>query len=423
MRIAVIGSGIAGLGAAWALQREHEVVVFEADTRPGGHAHTVDAQGVAVDTGFIVYNEATYPHFTRLLTALGVHTSPSDMSFAFSLDGALEYRGSLRGMLADPRNMLRRRFRTMVRDISRFRSDGETLLATAGDRPLGDVLTDAGFGPGFVDDYLLPMAAAIWSARIGEIRGYPAASFLRFFANHGLIRISDRPQWRTITGGSRSYVDRMVASLDVRLGHAVVGLDRSDDVAVLTSHGSETFDHVVLATHTDQTLDLIGSDATAAEREILGSIRYEDNIAVLHTDRSLMPRRRAAWASWNYLTEVADREHRRASVTYWMNSLQPLATSTEIFVSLNPIRRPEGVLGSWTYAHPQFDLEAIVAQRRLGEIQGHNRTWFAGAWAGCGFHEDGLQSGLNVAAALGSPAPWHDAVVPVSSAPPIPVHS
>lgn len=419
MRIAVIGSGVAGLGAAWALSRRHDVVVFEADERPGGHAHTVEVGGTAVDTGFIVYNEATYPHFTRLLEELDIETSPSDMSFSFSLDGALEYRGSLRGMLADPRNLLRRRYRRMIGDILRFRREGEQMLANAGDAALGDVLAATGFSDGFTDDYLLPMAAAIWSARVHEVRRYPAASFLRFFANHGLIRIDDRPQWRTITGGSRSYVERIVSGLeDVRLGSPVRSIRRRTGAVEVTGEDhTEVVDHVVLATHTDQALAILGDSATPEERSVLGSIRYEENEAVLHDDATLMPARRSAWASWNYLTEVADREHRRASVTYWMNNLQPLGDAPDLFVSLNPVRRPRGILGSWSYAHPQFDAAAVAAQRRLPGIQGSWNTWFAGAWAGFGFHEDGLQAGLNVAAALGSPAPWHETVTPVSSAP------
>ncbi|MDX1690905.1 MAG: FAD-dependent oxidoreductase [Acidimicrobiia bacterium] len=422
MDIAVVGSGVSGLGAAWALARTHSVTLYEADDRPGGHAHTVDVAGFAVDTGFIVYNEATYPHFTRLLDALDVPTAPSDMSFSFSLDGDVEYRGSLGGMLAAPRNLLARRYRSMLRDIVRFRREGEMLLATAGTASLGEVLRSEGYSAGFAEDYLLPMAAAIWSARIGEIRAYPAASFLRFFANHGLIRITDRPRWRTVAGGSRTYVERIAAGLDdVRLSTPVRAVDRAGDgVTVVSDRGRDVFDHVVLATHTDQALRLLGTGASPEESAVLGAIRYEPNRAVLHSDPSLMPRRRRVWASWNYLADRGDRERRRASVTYWMNRLQPLdEAAPQLFVSLNPPRMPERVHGSWDYAHPQFDEAALSAQQRLADIQGRRRTWFAGAWAGYGFHEDGLQAGLNVAAALGSPAPWHDAVVPVSSAPAI----
>lgn len=421
MDIAVIGSGIAGLGAAWSLARANRVTLLEADDRPGGHAHTVDVAGTAVDTGFIVYNESTYPHFTRLLAALDVATSPSDMSFSFSNDRGLEYRGSLRGMLADPRNLFRRRYRSMLRDIGRFRRDGEAMLGAAGETELGTLMSEHGFSDAFTEDYLLPMAAAIWSARIGEVRRYPAASFLRFFANHGLIRIDDRPQWRTVTGGSRTYVERITASLDrVRLGARVDAVRRSDrGVEVTVGGATAAYDHVVIATHTDQALEILGDDASPAERKVLGAIRYEENEAVLHADRALMPRRRAAWASWNYLTRDSDREDRQASVTYWMNNLQPLDRPDDLFVSLNPITPPDRVLGRWRYAHPQFDSAAIAAQRRLPSIQGERHTWFAGAWAGYGFHEDGLQAGLNVAAALGSPAPWQGAVTPVSSAPAI----
>ncbi len=429
MKIAVVGTGISGLSAAWALAPDHDVTVYEARERLGGHANTVDVaseHGVtAVDTGFIVYNERTYPHLTRLFAALDVPTAESDMSFAFSVDRHLEYGGSLRGLLARPASLLSRRYRRMVTDILRFRRDGDRLIREAGSRTVTDLLADEGYGEGFVDDYLLPMAAAIWSSRPGDILGFPASSFLAFFRNHGLIDFTDRPQWRTVVGGSREYVDRIALSTgaDFRLSSPVERIVRSASGAeILTATGSDVFDQVVLATHSDQALRLLGDDATHDERRILGALPYTMNRAVLHTDDQLMPRRRSVWSSWNYVTGSEGHRTRQASVTYWMNRLQNLDTEGQIFVSLNPLIEPDPAktLGSFDYAHPLFDAAAVAAQARSGEIQGVRRTWFAGAYLGYGFHEDGAQSGFNVAAALGSPAPWHDDIVPVSPVPAVP---
>jgi predicted NAD/FAD-binding protein len=428
MKIAVIGSGIAGLGAAWALSQHHDVTVYERDSRPGGHANTVDVSfgetDIAVDTGFIVYNEPTYPHLTNLFAELGVETKPSDMSFAFAR-GDLEYAGSLAGLLARPSQLRSARYRGMIRDILRFRRIGTELLERAPDRSLGDTLDAGGFGPGFRDDYIVPMAAAIWSARRNEILEFPAASFLRFFRNHGLIRISDRPPWRTVAGGSRTYVNKLVDQLGdrLRLATGVTRLDRNEThVEVETRVDSERFDHVVLAVHSDQALGILGDHATDAERDVLKHIRYEPNEAILHSDPALMPNSRRVWSSWNYVT-TSDRDgSERASVTYWMNRLQSIDPAYPLFVSLNPTIRPNPDLvhRTFSYAHPQFDGEAIEAQANIAAMQGVHRTWFAGAWCGYGFHEDGLQSGLNVAAALGSPARWHDSVMPVSSSPAVP---
>ncbi|NNF63793.1 MAG: NAD(P)-binding protein [Acidimicrobiia bacterium] len=423
--MAVIGAGISGLGASWALSRAHRVVLYEARNRLGGHSHTVDvptADGpVPVDTGFIVYNEVTYPHLTRLFETLDVPTSPSDMSFSVSIDGGVEYGGSARGLLAHPRNLLRRSYRDMLQDIWRFRRLGPQLLASADRSSIGDLLDAHGFSPAFVDDYLVPMMGAIWSTSGSDIRRYPAEPMLRFLTNHGLIHVTGRPRWRTVTGGSRQYVQRLSHAIDgdIRLGSPVRAIRRDHSgVEIDTSGGTEAFDQVVIAAHSDQTLRMLGDAATQQELSALSAIRYQPNVAVLHSDASLMPRSKAAWTSWNAMAS-AEGFDQRTSVTYWMNRLQPLTTERAMFVTLNPIVEPDPALthGSFEYSHPQFDAAAVSAQHQLAALQGSNRTWFAGAYMGYGFHEDGLQSGLNVAAALGSPAPWHHDVVPMSSAP------
>lgn len=427
MKIAIVGGGIAGLGAAWALNQNHDISLFEANEWLGGHAHTVDVKApegtVPVDTGFLVYNEQTYPHLTRLFDHLRVATRPSDMSFSFSLEGGLEYAGSGMGLFAQRRNLLNAGHWRMVGDIARFRKRGAEMLAEAGDEPVADLLARFGFSAEFADNYLLPMAAAIWSSRMRDIRRFPAKAFLEFFSNHGLISITDRPQWRTVDRGSRRYVEKLTASFAdrIHLNRPIVAVHRHfDGVRLRTIDDTVAeFDHVVFAAHSDQTLAVLGSTATPIERIVLGAIRYEHNRVVLHRDPRLMPRTRRAWSSWNYSTTESAREGRQASVTYWLNRLQSLPTRQQIFVSLNPIREPDPalVIDEYGYAHPQFDAAARAAQQRIPAQQGTNRTWFAGAYLGYGFHEDGLQSGLNVAAALGSPAPWHREVSPVSSAP------
>ncbi|MGB7861296.1 MAG: FAD-dependent oxidoreductase [Acidimicrobiia bacterium] len=424
-RIAIVGSGIAGLGAAWALQSSNEVVVYEADSRIGGHSNTVDvptSEGVtSVDTGFIVYNEVTYPNLTRLFETLNVPTEFSDMSFAFSMDGRLEYAASLGGVLAQPSNLLRTRFRAMLRDIGRFRRTGAELSPTDHET-VDDLFSRHGFSAGFREDYLYPMAGAIWSAGRAEIGSYPAQSILEFLANHGLIEIVGRPRWKTVTGGSRSYVERLTAGFrdNIRLETPVTGITRDrGQVEVHSREGSEVFDHVVLATHSDQAIEILGPGVTQRERDLLAAIPYQDNVAFLHSDPALMPTRRRVWSSWNALAASDLGDAGVASVTYWMNRLQNLDTRVPLFVSLNPLHEPKSELvhATFSYVHPQFGTKAIPAQRGIAEIQGLNNTWFAGAYLGYGFHEDGLQSGLNVAAALGSPAPWHGSFAPMSSAP------
>jgi len=410
-RVAVIGTGIAGLSAAWLLSRAVDVTVYEQAGRLGGHSHTVEAGGIPVDMGFIVYNEATYPNLVALFRHLDVETCASDMSFAVSMGGGrLEYSGSdLRGLLAQPTNLLRPRFWSMLRDLMRFyreaRSDAASLERDL--VSLDAYLASRGYGAGFVQDHLLPMAAAIWSTPTAEVGAYPAAAFIRFCENHGLLQISNRPVWRTVVGGSQAYVQRLSAPFAhaVRLGCGVVAVRRDAlGVVVRASDGSvERYDEVVIATHAPQALAML-EDPSDSETALLGALRTAPNRVVLHRDTRLMPRRRAAWASWNYIG-AADG---RLCVTYWMDRLQALpAGSGPHFVTLNPTVEPREILHEATFAHPQFDAAAIRAQRALWSLQGTGRTWYCGAWFGSGFHEDGLQAGLAVAEHLGDVRrPW-----------------
>lgn len=427
-RIAIIGTGISGLGAAWALHRTNDIVVYESSGRVGGHSNTVDVETthgrIAVDTGFIVYNEVTYPHLTTLFRTLGVATEASDMSFSFSRDRTFEYGASLGGVLGGPRNLLQPRFRRMLFDINRFRRIGSQLEPFDGET-IESLLRRNGFSAGFLEDYLLPMTGAIWSTHHNEIGAFPARSILQFLTNHGLVEIVGRPSWRTVSGGSRAYVAKLSEPFAdrIRLDSPVRRVVRTGaDVVVETAAGADTFDDVILATHSDQALRILGSDASERERTLLAAIPYEPNVAYLHSDLDLMPRRRSAWSSWNSMAWTDGGSSRVASVTYWMNRLQNLDPRTPLFVSLNPGREPNPALvhRRIEYAHPMFDGAAVAAQREIATIQGSNNTWFAGAYLGYGFHEDGLQSGFNVAAALGSAPSWYYDVEPKSSAlPPI----
>lgn len=418
MRIAVIGAGIAGNSAAWALSDKHEVVLYEKRTRPGGHSATVDIDydgtPISVDTGFIVYNELNYPNFTALLGHLGVATKASDMSFALSADnGRKEWSGqSLNTVFAQRSNVASPSFLWMLREIFRFNK--QAVLDLACGRlcgiSLGQYLDQNRYSKSFIQDYLMPMGAAIWSTPLDEMRDYPAESFVAFFDNHRLVSL-DRPQWRTIAGGSRGYVERLIAPLagQIRLGAQVTGI-RRDNGQVHVSDilgGRDTFDHVILASHTDQSLAML-EDASNDEHAILGSIKYRPNEVYLHRDHKLMPKRKRVWSSWNYMACSEQDAARDVTVSYWMNRLQGIDDDKQVFVTLNPPVAPDEnkTFANFTYDHPQFDAAALSAKLGLDSIQGKRNTWYCGAWVGNGFHEDGLTAGLSVARALGASLPW-----------------
>jgi predicted NAD/FAD-binding protein len=415
--IAVIGAGISGLSAAWLLSRRHRVTLYEAAARLGGHSLTAEAPSAGgpapVDMGFIVYNEANYPNLVALFAYLGVPTRPTDMGFAVSLeDGALEYGGdNVFTLFAQWRNLVRPRFWSMLADLVRFYRDAPTHACAleSGLTSLGDYLNAQGYGRAFQNDHLLPQAAAIWSTPLKDIRDYPAAAFIRFCENHGLLKLINRPVWRTVEGGSRAYVARLAAALAgrTRLGRAVVDVRRTGKgVLVRDTAGTlQSYDDVVIATHADQGLALL-RDAGPRERALLGAFSYKRNLAILHSDANLMPRRRATWSAWNY---VGARGGDELCVTYWMNRLQNLPDTHPLFVTLNPTRPvdPAGIVRTETFEHPQFDAAAMRAQRELWSLQGQRNTWWCGSYFGSGFHEDGLQSGLAVAEALGGVRrPW-----------------
>jgi predicted NAD/FAD-binding protein len=416
--IAVVGSGISGLSAAWLLSRRHAVSLFERDWRAGGHSNTVEVAGpsqpVAVDTGFIVYNTASYPNLVALFDHLKVPTAPTRMGFSVSIDeGQYEYSGNnLASLVGQPINVLRPGHWLMIADILRFfrnaRDDLPHLESSS--QTLGSYLSGNGYSEAFISRHILPMAAAIWSTPSSEILAFPAAAFVRFFDNHGLLRLSGRPQWRTVKGGSREYVRRMLDALTgmVALGTPVLSIRRTlRGVAVQTRAGTQWFDACVVATHADEAVALL-ADADGEERGLLGAFRYTKNQAVLHTDGRFMPKRRRLWSSWNYLG-AAHETDTSMSVTYWMNALQPLQTTQDLFVTLNPRLpvRPDRKIATIAYRHPVFDRCAMAAQRELWALQGRRRTWFCGSYFGYGFHEDGLQSGLAVAEDVGGVRrPW-----------------
>ena len=417
--IAVVGTGISGMAAAWLLSQHHRVTVYEKDDRIGGHTNTVTLDGPAgpvnVDTGFIVYNDRNYPNLVALFDHLGVATRPTEMSFAASLDGGrFEYSGEgLSGLLAQPVNALRPRMWRLLGDLLRFYREAPKALDDPGatDLTLGAYLSAHGYGEPFVRDHLLPMGAAIWSTPAQEMLDYPLAAFVRFCDNHGLLSLSERPQWRTVVGGSRAYVERLTEPFAdrIQLNTAVTAIYRGRQGVRIEDRqgGARDYDDVVIASHADQALELL-ADADPAERRLLGTFRYERNLAVLHSDPSLMPRARRAWAAWNFLS-AGRGDEQRVCVSYWMNRLQHLPGDLPLFVTLNPTERPaQGTIHrSFLYQHPVYDRDAIRAQGLLWNLQGARRTWFCGSYFGHGFHEDGLQAGLAVAEQLGGVArPW-----------------
>lgn len=417
LKIAVVGTGIAGLSAAWLLSKHHEITVFEADARIGGHCHTVDAGSAAVDTGFIVYNEMTYPNLTALFAHLDVPTKASDMSFAVSMDeGLLEYAGTnLAGLFAQRSNLASPRFWSMLRDLVRFYKEAPLGVRDLDpSASLDDYLNGAGFGTAFREDHLYPMAAAIWSTPALEIGNYPAVSFVRFCENHGLLKFFRRPIWRTVEGGSRSYVERLVDPFRhrIRTNAPVTSIRRVNGAVEITTPGAEPewFDHVVIGAHADQALALL-SDRSERETDLLGAFSYGRNETVLHSDESLMPRRRRVWASWNYLARSGRNgtERRKPCVTYWMNRLQGIADKRPLFVTLSPLHQPaeDKVIWSGVYQHPLFNTATLAAQEQLWSLQGQSNTWFCGSYFGSGFHEDAIQAGLAVGESLGGVnRPW-----------------
>ncbi|MBC7416264.1 MAG: FAD-dependent oxidoreductase [Herminiimonas sp.] len=426
MKIAVVGAGIAGLSCAYRLALAgREVTLFEANDYFGGHTHTVDVtlDGIThgVDTGFLVFNHRTYPNLVELFATLDIETAATDMSFSVktpigSLFGqrTLEWAGGdLDAVFAQRRNAFDPRFLTMVRDILRFNREA-TAIALAGDDQapvvsLGDYLRQQRYSDYFRNWYLLPMAGCIWSCPTEQMLAFPLSSFVRFCHNHGLLQVNDRPQWHTVKGGARNYVEKMLAVIaDKRINAAVTGVTRETTdsgprIRVDTRDETRYFDQIVLASHSDQSLAML-TDASAAERQVLSAIRYQPNRAVLHTDVSCLPASRKTWSAWNYQSESGGMGggEQRVCVHYLINRLQPLPFTTSVIVSLNPIDEPapQHTIASYDYAHPVFDREAVTAQGKLAPLQGVRGTWFAGAWTGYGFHEDGLKSGLAVADAL-----------------------
>lgn len=417
LNIAVVGAGISGLSAAWLLSRGHNVTLYEQSSHLGGHANTVDVEPrpgetLPVDTGFIVYNPPNYPNFCALLDHLAVPTQHAPMTFALSLDNAsFEYSGTdLNGFFGQRRNLLRADHWQLLAEISRFFKTAMRRLDTYPDHTsLGAFLAQENYSPSFVQRHIIPMGAAIWSSSARQMLEFPANAFIAFYANHAMLRFFGRAKWRTVAGGSRAYVKALLADAQMELAGGVARIHRRNNAVLIAEQSGilRRFDHVVMATHADEALGLL-ADADLIERNSLDAFPYQTNTAILHSDPRFMPKRRRLWSSWNYLMRGKHHDA-ELSVTYWMNKLQSLPGPTNYFVTLNPPAEmhPRAVHKRIEYAHPLFDHRAIRTQSKLWALQGRNNTWFAGAYLGYGFHEDGLQTGLKVAEMLGGVRrPW-----------------
>jgi predicted NAD/FAD-binding protein len=416
-KIAIIGSGISGLGAAYLLHPHHDITLYEKNDYIGGHSRTLEVQTpdgmIPVDTGFIVFNYRNYPLLTKLFAHLHVPVAKSDMSFGVSIDhGWLEYgTRRMHDLFAQRGNLLRPAFWRMIADILKFNASAKQFLTADPSITIGECLETLGMGPWFRDYFLLAMGGAIWSTPLEQMLKFPACTFIRFFDNHGLLSVNDQPQWYTVEGGSREYVKRLSEPFRqcIRLSTAVQHVRRTEEAVIVQSeHGKQdSFDEVIFACHADQALALL-ENPHAEERTVLGGFRYQPNRAVLHRDTSFMPRRKAAWSSWVYLSESQTDQSPNVSLSYWMNNLQPLQTSQPLIVTLNPGREPDPALvydDHW-FEHPVFDESAIMNQSRIDSIQGKDRLWFCGAYQRYGFHEDGLGSAVAMVRHMGIEPPW-----------------
>lgn len=412
-RIAVVGSGISGVAAAYLLSRHADVTLYEKNAVAGGHSRTltVDYEGkkIPVDTGFIVFNHATYPNLLGLFAQLGVATEKSDMSFSFTKDrGRFEWGAqSLNAVFATRRNLLSPAFYRMICDVARFFRHSEACIAQHPELTLAGLVTQMKLGRGFRDNFLLPMGAAIWSSPAAQILEFPASSFVRFFKNHGLLSFNGQHQWYTVTGGSQEYVKKILAPIqEIKLNACVLRIDASaNKPRVLTHDGAQQeYDEVVVAAHANEALAML-KDPTPLESELLSPFQYQDNIAYLHRDTAIMPKRKACWASWNYHADGTQ----GVAVTYWMNLLQNIDNAYPLFVTLNPVEPPaaDKTFDIHHFSHPIFTNETAAAQERIPEIQGKRNLWFCGAYQRNGFHEDGLWSAVRVVQSMGVPIPWH----------------
>ncbi len=416
MKIAVVGSGISGMSAGWLLSEKHEVHLYESEGRLGGHAHTVDVdeknQKVPVDTGFLVYNELTYPNLIGFFHALGVETIESDMSLSImAKEKGLEWAGNnLSSVFGQRKNILNPGFLWMLLEIMKFGRDAEKNLALARRHAwtLGELLDKRRYSQRFMHDYLLPIGGAIWSTPEGEMLEFPAETFLVFFMNHKLLQVNDRPKWRTVKNGSRQYVEKAAKKISkIHLSAKVTAVERKDDKVSVTANGiSDVFDKVILATHAPVTLAIL-KNKSAKEDEVFKAITYEKNSTILHSDKDFMPHERRCWSSWNVLGTGTNGYAKKVSLTYNINFLQSLPTKTDYFVTLNPHSEVKNPIREFSYEHPKFDKKAIRAQRELDQLQGHGGVYFAGAWTRYGFHEDGILSAVKVCELLGVKAPWN----------------